>query len=269
MWHGAVFFDYDGTLVDKKQGVLSPTAGTQEAIEQLGKSGYLAILCTGRALCYIPEKAKNLAFDGWITNNGAYAKMGGNVLFNEQLDLELVRSFTQACEKQNISYLLEGPDACYYRALSPAFEEFLRRFDIHSENFYPIEQAENWNFNKMIIAYDKQGQEIEIEREFGDRLVLDRHVQFTSCDVSQKGVNKGTGVKQFLAQMDLPLESAYAIGDSDNDLEMIKAAGTGIAMAQHSPRLGKVADYVTDSVKKDGVAKALAHFRLVPHPLFR
>lgn len=268
MLQGAVFFDYDGTLADKAQGVSAPTAGTKDAIQQLKRNGYLAVLCTGRSFSYVPENAKELAFDAYITTNGAYAQMDGKVLFNELLEEDLVRSFIKVCDRMKISYALERQDICYYRAHSPMYEGWVKRFDLCTEKMYPIEQMKTWIFNKMMIAYDKESQIIELEREFGDRLVFDRHAQFTSSDVSRKGVNKGTGIQQFLARLDLSPEQAYAIGDSDNDLEMIRFAGTGIAMGQHSPRLGKVADYITDSVANDGVAKALMHFRLVRQPLF-
>ncbi len=263
MHRGAVFFDYDGTLVDKAQGVPNPTSATKAAISKLKENGYLAVLCTGRPLSYLPDNADELLFDGWITTNGAYAKMGDTVLFNEIVDEKLARSLIETCEQLNISYALEGQDACYFRAFSGVFERFLKRFDIRTDSFYPIEQMQGWKANKIMTAYDEESQQVQLEQAFGGEFVFDRHSLFTSCDVSRQGVNKGTGVRQFLARIDISPENAYAIGDSDNDLEMMRAAGTGIAMAQHSPRMSSAADYITDSVANDGVAKALAHFKLI------
>lgn len=258
-----MFFDYDGTLVDKAQGVSAPTNATKAAIGKLRANGYLAVLCTGRPLSYLPDNAEELPFDGWIMTNGAYAKLGNTVLFNEMIDEKIARSLMETCERLHISYALEGQDACYFRAFSDVFEGFLNRFDIRTDKFYPIEQMQDWKANKIMTAYDEESRQIRLEQAFGGEFVFDRHSHFTSCDVSRKGVNKGTGVLQFLARLEIPRENAYAIGDSDNDLEMMHAAGTGIAMAQHSPRMSSAADYITDSVANDGVAKALAHFKLI------
>lgn len=269
MWQGAVFFDYDGTLVDKERGVPAPTARTKEALSRLKENQYLKVLCTGRPMAYIPQDAKELEFDAWITTNGAYAQMDGKALFNHLLDKESVTCFMKACERLKISYTLEGQDACYYQIFSPIFQKWTERFQISTKNMYPIEQIKFWSLNKMMIVFDEEDQFLQLQREFGDRFVFDRHALFTSSDVSRKGINKGTGVKQFLAHLNLSDGQTYAIGDSDNDLEMIKFAKTGIAMGQHSPRLGRAADYITDNVANDGVAKALEHFHLVRQPLFR
>lgn len=269
MWQGAVFFDYDGTLMDRDQGVSAPTAKSRDAIRQLKQNGYLAVLCTGRSLAYIPQDAKNLEFDGYITTNGAYGQMNGTELFNQPLEEELVQSFQNACEQLRISYTLEGQDECFYRAFSPLYDGWLKRFHISTESLLPMEQRKHTAINKMMIVYDEEEQRNQLLKAFGNRLVFDQHIQYTSCDVSRRGTNKGTGVEQFLAHINLSPKQAYAIGDSDNDLEMIRIAGTGIAMEKHSERLGQSADYITDSVANDGVAKALAHFRLVRQPFLR
>ena len=51
-----------------------------------------------------------------------------------------------------------------------------------------------------------------------------------------------------------------ACGDQDNDIEMLLAAGTKVAMGNATEDLKKIADYVTDSVDNDGVVTAVAKF---------
>lgn len=51
-----------------------------------------------------------------------------------------------------------------------------------------------------------------------------------------------------------------ACGDQDNDIEMLLAAGTKVAMGNGSEALKAVADYVTDTVDNDGVPKAVEKF---------
>ena len=58
-------------------------------------------------------------------------------------------------------------------------------------------------------------------------------------------------------------EETLAFGDGNNDLEMIKHVGVGVAMGNGSEALKDVADMVTDSVDEDGVWNALKKLGLV------
>lgn len=55
----------------------------------------------------------------------------------------------------------------------------------------------------------------------------------------------------------MSVEATIAIGDSENDLEVLKAAGTGVAMANAPDEVKAHADYVTASNDDDGVARVL------------
>ena len=56
------------------------------------------------------------------------------------------------------------------------------------------------------------------------------------------------------------IQDTMAFGDGSNDLSMIRAAGTGVAMANADQALKDAADYVTDTNDNDGVAKAIERF---------
>ena len=54
-----------------------------------------------------------------------------------------------------------------------------------------------------------------------------------------------------------------AFGDGENDIEMLKFAGIGVAMGNAKEKTKEAADYVTDTVENHGVLKALRHFELI------
>ena len=62
----------------------------------------------------------------------------------------------------------------------------------------------------------------------------------------------------------LSREEIMAFGDGENDLSMIKLAGTGVAMGNGEACVKAAANYVTGSVFEDGVSQALRHFGLLP-----
>ena len=61
----------------------------------------------------------------------------------------------------------------------------------------------------------------------------------------------------------IDVTDTMAIGDGGNDIPMLRHAGIGVAMGNANETVKAEADYVTDTVDQDGIAKALQHFGLV------
>ena len=76
-------------------------------------------------------------------------------------------------------------------------------------------------------------------------------------EVIPRAVNKGQGLLDICRVTGIPPEAAIAFGDSENDMEMLRAAGMGIAMANADERVQAAADRVTLSNNEDGIAAAL------------
>jgi phosphoglycolate phosphatase (TIGR01487 family) len=79
--------------------------------------------------------------------------------------------------------------------------------------------------------------------------------------IKSKRINKGTGLKRIAKLMNLSSKDFVAIGDSLNDIEMLKASGFGVAVGNAHPELKKAAAMVTKGVHGAGVAEAVRYFR--------
>ncbi|MCZ7403180.1 MAG: phosphoglycolate phosphatase [Candidatus Methanoperedens sp.] len=79
--------------------------------------------------------------------------------------------------------------------------------------------------------------------------------------IKSKNINKGTGLKRIAQMMGIDARDFVAIGDSPNDIEMIKAAGLGVAVGNAHPDLKKVAGMVTKGKYGAGVEEALGELR--------
>ena len=79
--------------------------------------------------------------------------------------------------------------------------------------------------------------------------------------IKSKKINKGTGLKRIAQMMGLDARDFVAIGDSPNDVEMIKAAGLGVAVGNAHPELKKGAGMVTKGEHGAGVEEALGELR--------
>ena len=71
------------------------------------------------------------------------------------------------------------------------------------------------------------------------------------------------GIQRYLKLLGIKREEIIAFGDAENDLEMIRYAGIGVAMGNGEEAVKAVADYVTADIDDDGIEKALKHFKLI------
>jgi 5-amino-6-(5-phospho-D-ribitylamino)uracil phosphatase len=74
--------------------------------------------------------------------------------------------------------------------------------------------------------------------------------------------SKASGVIELARYLNVPVEQIMAIGDNNNDIEMLRTVGWGIAMGQSSEAVKSAARAVTASNREDGVAQAIQHYAL-------
>lgn len=81
---------------------------------------------------------------------------------------------------------------------------------------------------------------------------------WNNFEVNPAGVNKGTALEKLAARLGIPMSHVMAIGDNDNDIPMLRAAGVGVAMSNGTPQAKAAADFTTLSNEECGVAAAIA-----------
>ena len=82
-------------------------------------------------------------------------------------------------------------------------------------------------------------------------------------DMNSKGLSKADGIAAAIAEFGIAREETMAFGDGGNDSEMLRYAGTGVAMGNSDDSVKSCADYVTLSVDEDGISHAVRHFGLL------
>lgn len=260
-YKGAVFFDYDGTLTDVTEGIYKPTQITKESIEKLKENGYFTCLCTGRGKSYAPFNEAN--FDGIITSNGAYIEKDGKCLYSTTFPEELVNEVIEYATKNNIYYFAETQEVCYTDDLDKKiFSDMLEHFKVKT-SYKPVKDMDRSNIYKFICAYENEDVYRQLKKEFEGKMAVDAHGSFLSCDISVLSVTKGTGIGKVIEMLNIPFENTFAFGDGENDIGMFKAVCHPIALKVCHKELRKLAEYITDTVKNEGVYKALVHYGLI------
>lgn len=201
---------------------------------------------------------RDIAFDAYITLNGQLCLDGDQTVLNGRAltgaDRErIIRMF----EKKEIPVLLVEKDRMYINFVNNEVEKAQREIssDVPDTGEYgggEIYQA---------IAYVGKERENELKTILPDCRITrwnDRAV-----DIISRGSGKVVGIKRYLEENSILPRETMAFGDGENDIEMLEAAGIGIAMGNADDLVKKSADYVTDSVDDDGIGKALRHFQVI------
>lgn len=264
----AIFFDVDGTILNRNQQV-SPA--TREALHKASANGHELFLCTGRSKREIYPWLWELGFSGLVGGNGAYVEHNGTVLSDVNFSASEITELHEWLSGVGAEYIWQAADAMY------PVGKFLDRFrNLENDNHIPGD----WRAYAALIApYIRSGTPqvaskvtfvlppergmtiADVEEQFAGRFaVVDGSVQHNAevnGEISPLGMNKSVGLRVVAEALGLPISQTVAIGDSANDLEMLAAAGVGIAMGNGTDQVKEVADWITRSIDDDGVAYAL------------
>ena len=80
------------------------------------------------------------------------------------------------------------------------------------------------------------------------------------CEIADKQATKGLAVDFLCKQYGISKDEVLAIGDQDNDIELLKSGGIAVAMGNATEDLKKCANFITDTVDNDGWVKAIEKY---------
>ena len=255
----AIFFDIDGTLVSFNTHRIPDSA--RKAIETIRKKGVKVFIATGRHFSVI-NNLDDMEFDGYITMNGCYCLQGtDNVIFKKSIDPSDVNHFIDYLQQEReFPCLFVEENRLAYNYID---EEAKFLMTLLKQDLPQIEELDYYRDKELfqLTAFFKDSQEEEVMNLLPNCSAMRWYPTF--ADVIAKGVDKGVGIDQFCNYFGFSLDETMAFGDGGNDIEMLRHAGTGVAMGNAKDDVKQAADYITDSVDNDGVLKALQHFGLI------
>ena len=216
----AVVIDIDGTLTDESRRLDLAAAAVIRELD------IPVILASGNVLCFVKCATKLIGtYDIMIAENGGVISLG----FDGPVYIKGDRArCVDVLEMLRAHFELEELDAAD------------RLSDVALRRNFDIEEARH-------ILADKEIRDVElVDTGFA--------VHIKSMDM-----NKGTALLEVAALMGLDVGDIMAIGDSANDIEMLRAAGLGVAVGNANPALKSIADMVTSGQYGAGVVEALEY----------
>ena len=253
----AAFFDVDGTLLSHKTKQVPPSAIA--ALEALKAKGIRCIVATGRQIHQMDALPMGgVTFDGYITMNGQLT-MDENrrELYGMPLEGEVLDYARKLFEEKEVPVIFVERDRLYVNAEGQRVTEVQTSI---SSKVPPVGRYEGRNVYQACV-YITGEEEAVLEPIRGKCVVTRWHPG--GVDIIASGGGKRTAVERYCRDNGWKPEEIIAFGDSDNDLEMIRYAGIGVALGNAEEEVKAAADYVTADIDDDGVAKALEHFGLI------
>ena len=236
----------------------------QEAILKAREKGLKFVPCTGRAFNMITEILKEI---GTYDQEGEYSLCfnGGLIVENKNnkilhfkgLEFDIAKKIFENARNLDVCVLVFTLDCCY---IFHADENEIERKIAQKAKFEVIEDY-NLNFLKdekiAKILYEKRDMDFlkSLETKLPQSIKETCSVAFSSgryMEMNTKGVDKGYGMRWLVNHLGYDMDETIGIGDNYNDVEMIKTAKLGCAVACANDDIKELAQYVTEKDYDEG-----------------
>lgn len=269
-----VFIDFDGTF--GVQGVAPLEHG--EAVARARRNGHAVLLSTGRCASIVAPEVAAL-FDGVVSSAGAHLRIGDTVLQDRRFPPALGRRAVEVLLLHGPAFALEAPEALWCSPdsaeritarmssrpsqVGPGYGNGYR--DIVDAVRIPEDLAAS-SFAKISLW----GSPVPVEQlvaEIGEEVgALPNSISqddTASGEIHLRAVDKADGLRSVADHLGIELSATVAIGDGANDLGMLRAAGTAIAIAGSRSDVRAAADFEVPGPAGHGIVTAFERLGLL------
>lgn len=261
--------DLDGTILGDD---LRISVRTRTAIREAIARGVKVVLATGRMYRSALPYAESLGLSGpVICYQGAYVRerpgpggAPGAILRHVTIPADAARDAIRWARENGLDPHVNADDRLLMEAGAEGAPDYERLSGIGAE-FVPDLVAAIDHPATKVLAVGPAGLPARLldagRFAFAGRAeVTVSHPEY--LEFTAPGVHKGAALRWLAERLGIPLAETMAVGDQHNDLEMISAAGVGVAMGGAPPEVLAAARHVTASVEEDGAARAIETFVL-------
>lgn len=265
-----LLFDVDGTLVSY-DGIVPQSC--VDALKQAKEKGHYVFVVTGRTRNR--AVVGPIEVSGMICGNGAYIECEGKVLKDQKLSLQQVIDITDYLDQHDLCYFMEGNDGLYgshdfETKAVPAYQKYGHGGTPRIRDIYPMmefpQSMHQQNITKINYVLNSYQDYLDFKNHFPQFQCLTWGGQGEEAlfgDCALPNIDKKTAIEQLIHYLQINKQDIYAFGDAEVDIPMFECAGTSICVGSGREAAKQAADYISDDVKNDGIAKALKHFHII------
>ena len=256
-----IALDLDGTLLDPAEHI---SVRNRRAIDRALAAGVRVVLVTGRGVDLPIRISAELGLNlPVICCHGALTKdFGANrTLVHLPVPLQYAKPMVEYAEANRLSVAVYAEEVFWRLEDSKVFMDDMRGPAWREARTFGDILREAPTF----IRFMGEASVRAMQREFGDWPLNFRYEswqEFVECAVLSREASKRNALARLCADFQILPEAVLAIGDSRNDVPMLRWAGTGVAMGNALPEVKEAVRYVTATNAEDGVAIAIERFAL-------
>lgn len=265
-----IFSDLDGTLLCSDKSI---SEGNRAAIRRATAAGHSFVVATGRPF----ESAKMVSDALGLNGEGCYivSYNGGHVydcyhekvLFSRQMDMQTVHELFALADAAGLYVHTYQNGEILTKEATEEMEWYASRTNLKAVPRADVLEYLTREPNKAIVIDIHDQARLEHFRMEHEQWAKGKCRMLFSCpqylEVVPEGISKQTGINFLTDYLGVDVTDTIAVGDETNDIEMIQAAGIGVAVSNANPAAKEAADYVTiRNNDEDAIAEVIEKFVL-------
>ena len=265
-----IAFDMDGTLLDSQKQI---DPYTLEAIKRADEAGKIVALSTGRCMPELKEYMGSIPGLKYIIgDSGAYIYevSSQKPIYRKYIAPEIIQSIFNQTEGMDILFQIHSDAAVverdkqlkmeYYQigVYRKLFDEIMLKVDDIRE-YFKKNQPPVYKFN--LFSPDTAQRE-HLKNMFARLPIQMCHSEVTALEISPLGISKGTGLTRLCEYLNIPVRETIAVGDADNDLDILRTAGLSVAMANGNDNVKRAAKVIVSDNDHGGCREAIEKYLL-------
>ncbi len=252
--------DLDGTAVgdDYQMGSL-----TRAAILEIRKRGYVTAFVTGRRDVDMRSMSKeNICADYLILNNGGkiIRCKDKEVLYNRKVSRKDCNALIKHCLENHMELHICDGEEWMVNVMTQDTLDYAKELDIFPKSYFTVNEIDcKDGIEGFMSVRDWESVGEYIDRNFKEVVYT---LSEPGCiDIMAAGISKWDGIRKLSKLEEIAPEDIIAVGNFYNDIDMIRHAAVGIAVANSPEDVKAIADYVTVRTNnEDAVAEVIEKF---------
>lgn len=273
-----IALDLDGTLFNRDRQI---TPYTKQQIKKAVDLGITVVISTGRPYVGLPlEEAAELGIRYAITTNGAavYEIPTRTCIYEKCMSEDFSYEILHEILKKHVHLdaFVNGDaytqtstlEVVRHSSLPESTRNYILTTRDQVEDICSFFKKNHLQLQKATINFEIESDGRFVDREETRELLMSYpQIQvvcggYNNLEFTSAGVTKGAGLRFLCEHLHIPIESAMVCGDSENDKDIMEAAGFAVAMGNADQEIKDIADYVTGSNEEDGVGLAIEKFAI-------
>lgn len=261
-----IALDIDETILTKNNIISDKVKKT---VKEAQTRGIKVLIATGRMHTSAMPIAKSLALTSPIISyQGAMIKNfydNQEVIFHCPLKKEHAQTVINLLKDDDVQLNIYMDDELYSQTETDRLKQYSAKQNINYIINNSINTCTKFEPTKMLaIGKDEEHTNFIVKKlkdYFKDELYLVKSSP-VFCEINNKQTSKGNAIKYLANLWNIKPEETMAIGDQNNDIEMLKSVHIKVAMGNATDELKKVANVITQDIDHNGAAEAIERFAL-------